>query len=56
MMRHFFLMMLFAGLVAVSFGLVAKESSGGKLQYGFKIFFEFVGVGLILAWLMYFLP
>lgn len=55
-MSHFVLMILFAGLVAVSFALVSRETSGGRLRYGFKIFLEFVGVGLILSWAMYFLP
>jgi hypothetical protein len=55
-MSHFALMVLFAGLVAVSFSLVARESSGKRLRYGLKIFCEFVGVGLILSWLMYLLP
>ncbi len=55
-MIHFTLMILFAGLVAVVFGVVGREGEQGRLRYGFKIFLEFVGVGFMLAWLLYFVP
>jgi hypothetical protein len=49
-------MVLFAALVAVPFSLLGREASERKLRYGIKVFLEFVIVGLVLAWLMYFLP
>ncbi len=55
-MRHVLVMMLFAALVAVVFGVVGRDTLGGRARYGLKIFAEFMGVGLALAWLLYFLP
>ena len=55
-MTHFLLMVLFAALVAVVFGTVGREGARARALYGLKIFGEFVGVGLALAWLLYWLP
>ncbi len=55
-MIHFSLMVLFALIVALVFGVVGREGEQGRLRYGFKIFLEFVGVGFVLAWLLYFVP
>lgn len=55
-MIHFGVMMLFAGVVAVVFGVVAKDGMRERLLYGLKVFAEFMGIGLALAWLLYFLP
>ena len=55
-MIHFILMILFALLVALVFGVVSREGEQGRLRYGLKIFLEFVGVGFVLAWLLYFVP
>ena len=55
-MIHFILMIMFALLVAVVFGVVGREGEQGRLRYGLKIFLEFVGVGFALAWLLYFVP
>ena len=49
-------MMLFAMIVAVIFGVVARDSLRERLVYGLKVFAEFMGIGLALAWLLYFLP
>jgi hypothetical protein len=49
-------MMLFSVCVALIFGTVARDSDRAKLIYGVKIFAQFMGVGLALAWLLYFLP
>ena len=49
-------MMLFAALVAIVFGIVGRETPQGRALYGLKIFVEFVGIGLALAWLLYFIP
>jgi hypothetical protein len=53
---HFTLMVLFALLVAFIFGVVGREGEQGRLRYGLKIFLEFVGVGFVLSWLLYFVP
>jgi hypothetical protein len=49
-------MILFAALVAVVFGVVARNSRKERLLYGLKIFAEFMGIGLALAWVLYFFP
>jgi hypothetical protein len=49
-------MILFAALVAVIFGLISRDTSRERFFYGIKVFAEFVGIGLALAWLLYFLP
>jgi hypothetical protein len=49
-------MLIFALLVALIFGLVSRGSKREQLFYGIKVFAEFMGIGLLLAWLLYFLP
>lgn len=49
-------MLLFAALVSVVFGIIGRETPRARLIYGLKIFAEFVGVGIVLAWLLYFIP
>lgn len=49
-------MLLFAGLVSLVFGIIGRETQRGRLLYGLKIFAEFVGVGIALAWLLYLIP
>jgi hypothetical protein len=49
-------MALFGIVVAVVFGTIARETRRERLRYGLKVFAEFVGIGLALAWLLYFLP
>ena len=55
-MKHFLLMIAFAALVAVVFGTIGRETLRGSVLYGLKIFAEFVGIGLALAWILYWLP
>lgn len=55
-MKHLLVMILFAGLVAVVFGVVARNTQKERVRYGLKIFAEFIGIGLVLAWALYFLP
>lgn len=55
-MKHLLVMILFAALVAVVFGVVARNNQKDRLIYGLKIFAEFIGIGLALAWVLYFLP
>jgi hypothetical protein len=55
-MRHFLLMVLFAALVSIIFGIVGREKPAERLTYGSKIFVEFVGIGLALAWALYWFP
>ncbi|HMF55131.1 MAG TPA: hypothetical protein VK619_02115 [Pyrinomonadaceae bacterium] len=55
-MKHFFMMMLFAALVSVVFGVTARHTARERLLYGLKVFGEFMVIGLVLAWVLYFLP
>ena len=55
-MRHLLVMTLFAILAAVVFGAVAKDTTRERLQYGVKVFAEFMIIGLVLAWILYFIP
>jgi hypothetical protein len=54
--RHFLVMTLFAVLAAVVFGAIAKEDPKERLLYGLKVFAEFLVIGLVLGWVLYFIP
>jgi hypothetical protein len=49
-------MMLFAALAAIVFGAVAKDTTSERWLYGLKVFAEFMIIGLVLGWLLYFIP
>ena len=49
-------MTLFAILSAVVFGAVVKDTTRERLHYGLKVFAEFMIIGLVLAWILYFIP
>ncbi len=55
-MRHFLVMTIFAVLVSVVFGSVAKDTPRERTLYGLKVFAEFMVIGLLLGWLLYFIP
>lgn len=55
-MRHFLVMTAFAVVAAVVFGTVAKDTTQDRLIYGVKVFLEFMAIGLVLSWILYFLP
>ena len=55
-MRHFLVMTLFAILSSVVFGAVAKDTARERLLYGIKVFAEFMAIGLVLSWILYFIP
>jgi hypothetical protein len=55
-MRHFLIMTAFAAVAAVVFGAVAKDSNRDRVIYGLKVFAEFMVIGLVLAWILYFVP
>lgn len=55
-MRHFLVMTLFAALVSVVFGAMAKDTTYDRMLYGLKVFAEFMVIGLILGWVLYFIP
>jgi hypothetical protein len=55
-MRHFLVLTAFAILAAVVFGTVAKDSKQEQVFYGLKVFVEFLIIGLVLSWVLYFIP
>ena len=55
-MRHFLVMTAFALAAAIVFGIVAKETTRDRVLYGMKVFAEFMVIGLVLGWILYFLP
>jgi len=54
--RHFLVMTVFALMAAVVFGTVAKDTTNQRITYGLKVFVEFMAIGLVLSWILYFLP
>ena len=55
-MKHLFWMAVFGVLTGIVFGVVAKGSSRERLLYGLRVVGEFMLIGLVLGWLLYFLP
>jgi len=54
--RHFLVMTVFAVLASAVFGSVAKDTGKERLIYGLKVFAEFMLIGLVLGWILYFIP
>jgi ABC-type uncharacterized transport system permease subunit len=50
---HFPAMVLFAFLVSVVFGLLSRDTPRDRVIYGAKVFVAFVGIALLLGWVMY---
>ena len=55
-MRHFLVMTLFAILASAVFGAMAKDNTPERWFYGLKVFAEFMLIGLVLSWILYFIP
>jgi hypothetical protein len=53
---HFLIMILFTALVAVVFGVIGKDTSRARVIYGLKVFAEFTVIGLVIAWVLYYMP
>jgi hypothetical protein len=49
-------MALFAALAAIVFGAMTKDTTRERLIYGLKVFAEFMVIGLVLSWILYFIP
>ena len=49
-------MALFAALAAIVFGAMQKDTTRERLIYGLKVFGEFMVIGLVLSWILYFIP
>lgn len=53
---HFPALVLFAFLVAVVFAVLSKDTPRERVIYGAKVFGAFVGIALLLGWIMYPFP
>ena len=53
---HFPAMLLFSFLVSVVFGVLSKNTPRERFLYGAKVFAAFVGVAVVLGWVMYIVP
>jgi hypothetical protein len=50
---HFPAMVLFSLLVSAVFGVLSKDTPRERFVYGAKVFGAFVGVALVLGFIMY---
>jgi hypothetical protein len=55
-LTHFPALLLFSVLVSVVFGVLAKDTPRERAIYGAKVFAAFVGIAILLAWIMYPFP
>jgi hypothetical protein len=55
-LSHFPALLLFSLLASVVFGVVTKNTPGERVIYGAKVFGAFVGIAIVLGWIMYALP
>ncbi|MGH9947890.1 MAG: hypothetical protein ACRD6X_11915 [Pyrinomonadaceae bacterium] len=55
-MIHFLYLVGFGFIVSVVFGAFFNGTDKEKFVYGLKIFAQFVGISLIAAWVLYFIP
>lgn len=55
-MIHFLYLVGFGLFVSICFGVFAAGTAKEKLWYGGKTFLQFVGISLIIAWILYFIP
>ena len=55
-MIHFLYLVGFAFLVSIGFGAFYEGTTRQRLLYGLKTFLQFVGISLIIAWILYFIP
>jgi flagellar biosynthesis protein FliR len=54
--HHFSAMLLFSFLTSVVFGVISKDTPRGRVLYAAKSFGLFVGIALLLGWVMYPFP
>lgn len=53
---HLPALVLYAFLVSAVFGVIAKNTTRERLLYGLKSFAMFIGIALLIGWLMYPFP
>jgi len=55
---HFLMMSLYAAIAATVLATVdaRTETPGDRVRHGLKIFGSFLGIGLLLSWILFPLP
>ena len=53
---HFSAVVMFSICVSIVFALTTKETAKECLHYAIFLFFSFLGVALVLGWVMYAFP
>ena len=56
MTSHFLLMTLYPLCVSIVFAVLMRDDPRTQIRFGALLFVGFVGVALLLGWLMYPLP
>lgn len=56
MLSHFTALTVFALIVSVVFALISKETLREQLTYGLVVFLSFLGVAVVVGWLMFPFP
>jgi hypothetical protein len=55
-LSHFSSLFLFALIVSVVFSLINKSQPQEQLRYGAFVFLSFLGVAVVVSWLMFPFP
>lgn len=55
-MIHFLYLIGFAVFVSIAFAVLSDGTMKERLWYGGKTFIQFVGISLVIAWVLYFIP
>lgn len=55
-MSHFLYLVGFGFFVSVMFAVFNNGSVRDRFLYGLKTFAQFVGISLLIAWILYFIP
>lgn len=52
-LAHFPALLLFALLMSIAFAFLGRTGARDRVRFGLRCFLLFVGVALLLGWLMY---
>lgn len=55
-MMHFLYLVGFALFVSIVFAAISEGTAKKRVLYGAKTFLQFVGISLLIAWVLYFIP
>lgn len=55
-MIHFLYLIGFAIVVSTAFAVFHDGTTRDRMLYGGKTFLQFVGISLVIAWILYFIP